>query len=152
MKNTVTFNPAIRVKSVNLEEASIFARKGKRVTADTYRVGKAGAPMVILTTPMGTIKVVNGRTKDKRNACKSYKKALRDMTPKVEAPVVVAPKVKPTKWTLTKVQKVMRLGATGTGNKRVSMYKVENNKGVRKYFVSRKAGQLFIRNAKQTSK
>lgn len=143
MKNTITFNPAIRMKSVNLEEASIFARKGKRVTADTYRVGKAGAPMVILNTPMGTIKVVKGRTKANRESAKIYVRSLRSMSPVKETPAPKVVKVKPTKWTLTKVQRVMR--TQESGNHRFTMYKVENNKGVRKYFVSRKAGQLFIR-------
>jgi predicted house-cleaning NTP pyrophosphatase (Maf/HAM1 superfamily) len=145
MKHTIEFNPNIKVKSVNMEEASIFARKGKRVTADTYGQRKASVPMVIIHSKAGVI-VRNGRTIQKRNEGKTVKRVLRQLngvfgqvktTPVVE---VVKP-VKKTKWVITKVQKVMR--TQESDNHRVVMYKLTNNKGLRKYFISRKAAILF---------
>lgn len=145
MKHTIEFNPNIKVKSVNMEEASIFARKGKKVTADTYGERKASAPMVIIHSKAGVI-VRSGRTAQKRNEGKTVKRVLRQLngvfgqvktTPVVE---MVKP-VKKTKWVITKVQKVMR--TQESDNHRVVMYKLTNNKGVRKYFISRKAAILF---------
>lgn len=145
MKHTIEFNPNIKVKSVNMEEASIFARKGKRVTADTYGERKASSPIVIIHSKAGVI-VRSGRTVQKRNEGKTVKRVLRQLngvfgqvktTPVVE---VVKP-VKKTKWVITKVQKVMR--TQESDNKRVVMFKLTNNKGLRKYFVSRKAAMFF---------
>jgi GR25 family glycosyltransferase involved in LPS biosynthesis len=62
----------------------------------------------------------------------------------IQTPVVeVVKKSKPVKWSVTKVQKVMRLSEAG--NKRVTMYKVTNTAGLKKYFVSHKAARLFVK-------
>jgi hypothetical protein len=137
------------IKSVNMEEASIFARKGKRVTADTYGERKASRPVVIVETKAKTHRIV-APTQGKRAEVAVWKKRLRSMNALKGQPSVlevmntasVAPApVKKVKWTMSKVQKVMRLKENG--NHRVSMWKLTNNMGVKKYFVSRKAAMLF---------
>lgn len=142
MKNTITFNPAIKVRSIDLEAANIFVRKGKRVTADTYGERKASRVMVIVESKSGTIRKVTP-TINQRIDMRVMKTSLRSLNGlKGQTPVVeVKPiRVKPTKWTITKVQKVLR---QTNGNKRVTMFKLSNNKGTRKYFVSRKAAMFF---------
>lgn len=143
MKNTITFNPAIRVRSIDLEAANVFVRKGKRVTADTYGEPKASRVMVIVDSKAGVIRKVTP-TRNQRQDMRVMKTSLRSLNGlKGQTPIVeITPvKVKPTKWTITKVQKVLRVQESG--NKRVTMFKLSNNKGIRKYFVSRKAAMFF---------
>lgn len=139
MRPVYEFRPHMR--SINLEEASIF----KQIPANKGRQRKAGVPIVIIESKSGTIRKV-ARTKSARESARVMKTTLRSLnglkgqvktTPVVE---VVKP-VKKTKWVITKVQKVMRTGISN--NNRVVMFKLTNNKGVRKYFVSRKAAMLF---------
>lgn len=141
MKPVYEFRPNMR--SINLEESAIF----KQIPANKGRQRKAGVPIVVINTKAGVIRQA-ARTSQKRDEMKRVKSVLRELngvfgqvrqTPVVETPV----KVKPVKWSVTKVQKVMRLKESG--NKRVTMYKVTNTAGLKKYFVSHKAARLFVK-------
>jgi GR25 family glycosyltransferase involved in LPS biosynthesis len=122
-----------------------------RVTAQRLR--KHGAPVAIVFSKSGELRYT-ARTADQRNAARVVKQSLRDMNGLNEAltqrvkPVIVEQKpvkVAKLKFTITKVAKPFRTGESG--NKRVTMWKVES-KGIRKYFVSRKAAQHFVKAAK----
>lgn len=137
------------VKSVNMEEASIFVRKGKKVTADTYGEKKASRVMVVVESKNKTHRIVTP-TKSHRQSVGVFRRSLRSMYGLKGQPTItevmsqkpIEPKpMKKVKWSMTKVQKVMRLKESG--NSRVSMWKVTNNFGVKKYFISRKAAMLF---------
>lgn len=127
------------MRSINLEEASIF----KQIPANKGRQKKAGVPIVIIQTKSGVIRKV-ARTAQKRSEMKQVVKNLRSLNGlagQTKSVVVEVKPVKPTKWAITMVQRVMRMI---DGSKRVKMCKVTNNKGVKKYFVSKKAAKLWI--------
>ncbi len=147
MKPVYEFRP--NMKSVNLEVAAQYTTKGLPDTRKAYGEKRAGRVMVVVESKSKTHRIV-APTKTKRMDVGVFRKSLRSMYGLKGQPTVlevmnqkpVEPKpMKKVKWTMGKVQKVMRLKETG--NSRVSMWKVTNNFGVKKYFVSRKAAMLF---------
>ena len=150
MKPVFEFKPHMR--SVNLESAAQYSTKGLPDTRKAYGEKKASRIMVVVETKNKTHRIV-APTRTKRNEVGMFRKSLRSMYGLKGQPTVlevmnqkpVEPKpTKKVKWSMNKVQKVMRLKESG--NSRVSMWKVTNNFGVKKYFVSRKAAMLFRNN------
>ena len=147
MKPVYEFRP--NMKSVNLEVAAQYTTKGLPDTRKAYGEKRASRIMVVVESKAKTHRIV-APTKTKRNEVGMFRKSLRSMYGLKGQPTVlevmnqkpVEPKpMKKVKWSMTKVQRVMRLKESG--NSRVGMWKVTNNFGVKKYFVSRKAAMLF---------
>jgi hypothetical protein len=138
MRPVYEFRPHMR--SINLEEASIF----KQIPANKGRQKKAGVPIVVIHTKSGVIRKV-ARTAKKRAEMKQVRNVLQQLNglKGQNGPIqITAVKVEtPIKWKYTMVQRVMR---TTDGNRRVKMCKLTNNKGVRKYFVTKKAAKFFV--------
>ena len=152
MKPVYEFRP--NMKSVDLESAAQYSTKGLPDTRKMSGEKRASRPMVIVESKSRTHRVVTP-TKSHRESVGVFRKSLRSMYGLKGQPTITEVmnayrsdvKMKPTKkvkWSLTKVQKVMRLKEEG--NHRVSMWKLTNNFGVKKYFVSRKAAMLFKSN------
>ena len=147
MKPVYEFRP--NMKSVNLEVAAQYSTKGLPDTRKAYGEKKASRAVVVVESKVKTHRIV-APTRTKRMDVGVFRKSLRSMYGLKGQPTItevmttkpVEPKpMKKVKWSMTKVQKVMRLKESG--NSRVSMWKVTNNFGVKKYFVSRKAAMLF---------
>ena len=138
------------MRSINLEESAIFVNvpvNKSRQPINKRPNRKAGVPIVIIESKSGVIRKV-ARTKSARESAKIMRMSLKSLNglkgQTIQTPVVeVVKKSKPVKWSVTKVQKVMRLSEAG--NKRVTMYKVTNTAGLKKYFVSHKAARLFVK-------
>jgi hypothetical protein len=150
MKPVYEFRP--NMKSVNLEVAAQYSTKGLPDTRKAYGEKRAGKAVVIVESKSKTHRIV-GQTKPKRMDIGVFRKSLRSMYGLKGQPTItevmsvkpIEPKpMKKVKWSMTKVQRVMRLKEEG--NHRVGMWKVTNNFGVKKYFVSRKAAMLFRSN------
>lgn len=151
LRNSLTtkqMQPAPR--TTNWDAFGVYNQRATmRVTATRAR--KHGAPVAIVVTKAGTELRYKARTAAQRETVEIVKNSLRDMnglaariTEKVK-PVAAQPKavkVAKLKFTVTKVAKPFRTGESG--NKRVTMWKVEA-KGIRKYFVSYKAARHFVK-------
>lgn len=151
LRNSLTtkqMQPAPR--TTNWDAFGVYNQRATmRVTATRAR--KHGAPVAIVVTKAGTELRYKARTAAQRETVEIVKSSLRDMnglaariTEKVK-PVAAQPKavkVAKLKFTVTKVAKPFRTGESG--NKRVTMWKVEA-KGIRKYFVSYKAARHFVK-------
>ena len=147
MKPVFEFKPNMR--SVNLESAAQYSTKGLPDTRKAYGEKKASRVMVVVESKSKTHRIVTP-TKNHRQSVGVFRRSLRSMYGLKGQPTItevmsqkpIEPKpMKKVKWSMTKVQKVMRLKESG--NSRVSMWKVTNNFGVKKYFISRKAAMLF---------
>lgn len=154
MKPVYEFRPNMR--SINLESAAQYSTKGLPDTRKMSGEKRASRVMVVVESKSKTHRIV-APTRTKRNEVGVFRRSLRSMYGLKGQPTItevmsvkpVEPKpVKKIKWTMSKVQKVMRLKETG--NSRVSMWKVTNNFGLKKYFVSRKAAMLFRQNYQLT--
>jgi hypothetical protein len=154
MKPVFEFRP--NMKSVDLENAAQFSTKGLPDTRKMTGEKRASRPMVVVVSKVKTHRIV-APTSTKRSEVGVFRKSLRSMNGlkgqptalEIQSVKPVEPKpVKKVKWSMTKVQRVMRLKEEG--NHRVSMWKVTNNFGVKKYFVSRKAAMLFRQNYQLT--
>lgn len=151
LRNSLTtkqMQPAPR--TTNWDAFGVYNQRATmRVTATRAR--KHGAPVAIVVTKAGTELRYKARTAAQRETVEIVKSSLRDMnglaariTEKVKH-VATQPKVVKAaklKFTVTKVAKPFRTGESG--NKRVTMWKVEA-KGIRKYFVSYKAARHFVK-------
>ena len=148
MKPVYEFRPHMR--SINLEESSIFVNvpvNKSRQPLVRRPNRKAGVPIVVIESKSGTIRKV-ARTKSARQSARVMRLSLKSLNglkgQTIQKPVVkVVKKQKPVKWSVSKVQKVMRTAESG--NKRHTMYKVTNTAGLKKYFVSFKAARLFVK-------
>lgn len=149
LRNSLTskqLQPAPR--TTNWDAFGVYNQRATmRVTATRAR--KHGAPVAIVVTKAGTELRYKARTAAQRETVEIVKSSLRDMnglqqriTEKVAPVQVKAVKVAKLKFTVTKVAKPFRTGESG--NKRVTMWKVEA-KGIRKYFVSYKAARHFVK-------
>jgi hypothetical protein len=147
MKPVYEFRP--NMKSVNLEAAAQYSTKGLPDTRKMSGEKRASRVMVVVESKSKTHRIV-APTKSHRQSVGVFRRSLRSMyglkgQPTITEVMSVKPiEPKPTKkvkWVMSKVQRVMRLKEEG--NHRVSMWKVTNNFGVKKYFVSRKAAMIF---------
>lgn len=149
LRNQLTVNelPA-RPRTTNWDGFGVY-RPNTPGRVTSARTRKNGAAVFVVPSKSGDIRL-KARTTEQRARAKRMQSTLRELNGLKVAAVVIspAPVAKPAaklKFSITKVRKPFRLQESG--NKLVTMWKAEA-KGVRKYFVTRKAAAAFVKSAK----
>lgn len=121
------------IAGVNYDSFGMFKRTAtNRIPVPKER--KAGVAVVLATDPNGKVVRMPVRTKADREASRVVRKWLNPVTSaKVEAPA---------RFTYTFVTKTLN---TAEGKKRVKLCKLTSNKGVKKFFTTKKAATAWVK-------
>ena len=134
MKTTFAF-----IAAVNYDSLGMFNKIAtKRIPIRKER--KAGVAVVIAENGKSTVRMAARTKADLASARKAaaWLRGVKSTPAVVEATVAV----KPTKFTYTFVTKTLR---SAVGSKRMKMCKVTSNKGMKKYFTTKKAATAWVK-------